>query len=67
MWWLLNKNMKPLNDEIAVKYIYDNIERNNKMAGTEVVTITNMYMIYDGNRVVVQEKVDNDYNGVTFL
>lgn len=36
------------------------------MARTEVVTITNMCMIYDGNRVVVQEKIDNDYSGVTF-
>lgn len=36
------------------------------MARTEVVTITNMCMIYDGERVIVQEKVDNDYSGVTF-
>ncbi len=36
------------------------------MARTEVVTITNMCMIYDGNKVLVQEKTDDDYFGVTF-
>ena len=36
------------------------------MARTEIVTITNMCMIYDGTKVLVQEKVDNDYCGVTF-
>ena len=36
------------------------------MARTEVVTITNMCMIYDGNKVLVQEKVDDDYCGITF-
>ncbi len=36
------------------------------MAITEVVTITNMCMVYDGNRVLVQEKLDNDYSGITF-
>ncbi len=36
------------------------------MARTEIVTITNMCMIYDGNKVLVQEKVDDDYCGVTF-
>lgn len=36
------------------------------MARTETVTITNMCMIYDGNMVLVQEKVDDDYCGITF-
>lgn len=36
------------------------------MDRTEVVTITNMCMIYDGNTVLVQEKTDDDYCGVTF-
>lgn len=36
------------------------------MDRTEVVTITNMCMIYDGNKVLVQEKVDDDYCGITF-
>lgn len=36
------------------------------MARTELVTITNMCMIYDGNKVLVQEKVDKDYSGITF-
>jgi len=35
------------------------------MARTEIVTITNMCMIYDGTKVLVQEKV-NDYCGITF-
>ena len=36
------------------------------MARTEIVTITNMCMIYDGNKVLVQEKIDDDYYGITF-
>lgn len=36
------------------------------MARTEIVTITNMCMIYDDNKVLIQEKVDDDYTGVTF-
>ena len=36
------------------------------MARTEIVTITNMCMIYDGNKVLIQEKIDDDYSGVTF-
>ena len=36
------------------------------MARTEVVTITNMCMIYDGSKVLVQEKIDDDYCGITF-
>ncbi len=36
------------------------------MARTEIVTITNMCMIYDGTKVLVQEKTDKDYCGVTF-
>lgn len=36
------------------------------MARTEIVTITNMCMIYDGNKVLVQKKVDDDYCGITF-
>lgn len=36
------------------------------MARTEIVTITNMCMVYDGNKVLVQEKIDDDYCGITF-
>ena len=36
------------------------------MDRTEAVTITNMCMIYDGSRVLVQEKIDGDYCGITF-
>ena len=36
------------------------------MGRTENVTITNMCMIYNGNKVLVQEKIDNDYYGITF-
>ena len=36
------------------------------MARNEIVTITNMCMIYDGTKVLVQEKTDTDYCGVTF-
>lgn len=32
----------------------------------EKVTITNMCMIYDKERVLVQNKIDDDYEGVTF-
>ena len=31
------------------------------MDRTEVVTITNMCMVYDGDKVLVQEKIDDDY------
>ena len=36
------------------------------MARIEEVTLTNMCMIYDGNKVLVQEKIDSDYCGITF-
>ena len=36
------------------------------MDRTEVVTITNMCMVYDGDKVLVQEKIDDDYCGITF-
>lgn len=36
------------------------------MARTEVVTLTNMCMVYDGNKVLVQEKIDDDYSGIMF-
>ena len=36
------------------------------MARAEKVTITNMCMIYDGSKVLVQEKTDDDYSGITF-
>lgn len=36
------------------------------MPRIEKVTLTNMCMIYDGSRVLVQEKVDDDYTGITF-
>ena len=36
------------------------------MARTEIVTLTNMCMIYNDNKVLVQEKIDDDYSGITF-
>ena len=36
------------------------------MSRTEEVTLTNMCMIYDGSKVLVQEKIDDDYGGITF-
>lgn len=36
------------------------------MSRTEHVTLTNMCMIYEGNKVLVQEKTDDDYCGITF-
>ena len=36
------------------------------MSRIEKVTITNMCMIYDGSKVLVQEKIDDDYSGITF-
>lgn len=36
------------------------------MSRTEEVTLTNMCMIYDGSKVLVQERIDDDYGGITF-
>lgn len=36
------------------------------MSRIEKVTITNMCMIYDGSKVLVQDKIDDDYSGITF-
>lgn len=36
------------------------------MPRTEIVTLTNMCMIYDANKVLVQNKVDDTYSGITF-
>lgn len=36
------------------------------MARIENVTITNMCMICDGSKVLVQDKKDEDYSGITF-
>ncbi|MBD5524454.1 MAG: NUDIX domain-containing protein [Lachnospiraceae bacterium] len=36
------------------------------MSRTEEVTLTNMCMIYDGSKVLVQEKIDDDYGRITF-
>ena len=36
------------------------------MARAEHVTITNMCMIYDGTRVLVQDRVDPQWPGITF-
>ena len=36
------------------------------MARTEVVTLTNMCMVCNGTKVLVQEKIDDDYCGITF-
>lgn len=36
------------------------------MRRTEEVTLTNMCMIYNGSKVLVQEKINSDYCGITF-
>ena len=36
------------------------------MARTETVTLTNMCMVTDGTRVLVQNRVDPDWSGYTF-
>lgn len=36
------------------------------MARTEVVSIMNMCMVFDGTKVLIQEKIDEDYSGITF-
>lgn len=37
------------------------------MARTEVVTITNMCMVYNGDKVLVQDKIgDDNWKGITF-
>ena len=36
------------------------------MDRTEKVTITNMCMIYDDDKVLVQDRTDDDYSGITF-
>lgn len=36
------------------------------MARVENVTITNMCMVFDGTKVLVQDKIDDDYSGITF-
>lgn len=36
------------------------------MKRTEEVTLTNMCMIYEGNKVLVQEKAVGDYRGIMF-
>ena len=36
------------------------------MARTETVTLTNMCMVVDGTRVLVQNRVDPDWSGYTF-
>ncbi len=36
------------------------------MAKTEPAVFTNMCMIYDGDRILVQDRVDPDWPGVTF-
>ena len=36
------------------------------MARIEEVVLMNMCMIYNDSEVLVQEKVDDDYSGITF-
>lgn len=36
------------------------------MARIENVTITNMCMLFAGRKVLVQDKKDEDYSGITF-
>ena len=36
------------------------------MARTETVTLTNMCMVYDGNKILVQDRIDDDWKGIVF-
>ena len=36
------------------------------MKRTEIVTITNMCMIYDGDNILVQDRMNPDWPGITF-
>lgn len=36
------------------------------MSRTEVVTLTNMCMVYEGSRVLVQNRVDPEWSGIVF-
>lgn len=36
------------------------------MVRTEIVTITNMCIVYNGTKVLIQEKIDDNYCGITF-
>lgn len=36
------------------------------MKRTEVVKLTNMCMVYDGDKILVQDKLDDDFRGITF-
>ncbi len=36
------------------------------MNRTQIVTITNMCMVYNGNQILVLDKVNDDWNGITF-
>ena len=36
------------------------------MARTEKVIMTNMCMVFSENRILVQDKTDDDYSGITF-
>lgn len=37
-----------------------------KMKRTEVVRLTNMCMVYDDNKILVQDKLNDDFRGITF-
>ena len=36
------------------------------MGRTENVTLTNMCMVYDGDKILVQDRAKNDYSGICF-
>lgn len=36
------------------------------MSRTEIVTITNICMVYNGNKVLIQDRVSADWKGITF-
>lgn len=36
------------------------------MPRTEIVTMTNICMVYNGNKVLVQDRVNTDWKGITF-
>lgn len=52
------------NIEYTERHIVD--ARVLRMARTEKVIMTNMCMVFSENRVLVQDKTDDDYSGITF-
>lgn len=57
-----NKNLRLQKDRKA----QSNRKEIESMKRQEIVTFTNMCMVYEKDKVLIQEKVDDDYCGITF-